>query len=196
MKHGIQFEVHPKIWTKSLNFGGAFLMSMKRHTLEEKLTIVKYVLEDKHSVWEASDFFHVAYQTIRMWVKHYENSGINGLMIENKTYSGDFKVYVVEYMRKNNLSLVQTAIHFSIPDHTRVRVWEKLYDEKGIQYLIKEHRGRRKMKSKKENKVSKSTTSNEKELLKKIEYLETENAYLKKLNALIQEKEELKKKTK
>ena len=171
-------------------------MSMKRHTLEEKLTIVKYVLEDKHSVWEASDFFHVAYQTIRMWVKHYENSGINGLMIENKTYSGDFKVYVVEYMRKNNLSLVQTAIHFSIPDHTRVRVWEKLYDEKGIQYLIKEHRGRRKMKSKKENKVSKSTTSNEKELLKKIEYLETENAYLKKLNALIQEKEKSKKKTK
>lgn len=99
-------------------------------------------------------------------------------------------------MRKHNLSLVQTAIHFSLPDHTRVRVWNKLYDEKGPQYLIEEHRGRMKMKPKKEKKISKTTTSTEKELLKKIEYLETENAYLKKLNALIQDKEKSKKKIK
>ena len=38
--------------------------------------------------------------------------------------------------------------------------------------------------------------SEEKELLKKIEYLETENAYLKKLNALIQDKEKSKKEIK
>ena len=61
---------------------------------------------------------------------------------------------------------------------------------------MEEHRGRIKMKSKKEKKVSKSVNSTEKELLKKIEYLETENAYLKKLNALIQEKEKSKKKIK
>ena len=61
---------------------------------------------------------------------------------------------------------------------------------------MEEHRGRIKMKSKKEKKVSKNAKSTEKELLKKIEYLETENAYLKKLNALIQDKEKSKKKTK
>lgn len=170
-------------------------MSKKRHNLESKLMIVKYVLEEHHSIWEASDFFNVAYQTIRIWVKHYENEGIKGLTIKNKTYSGEFRVYVVEYMREHNLSLVQTAIHFSLPDHTRVRVWNKLYDEKGPQYLMAEHRGRIKMKSKKANKTQKKSNS-EKELLKKIEYLETENDYLKKLNALIQEKEKLKKKTK
>lgn len=171
-------------------------MSKKRHSLETKLMIVKYVLEENHSLWETSDFFGVAYQTIRIWVKHYENEGIKGLSIKNKTYSGEFKVYVVEYMREHNLSLVQTAIHFSLPDHTRVRVWNKLYDEKGPQYLMEEHRGRRKMKSKREKKCSTNTNLNEKELLKKIEYLETENAYLKKLNALIQDKEKSKKKTK
>ena len=171
-------------------------MFKKRHNLETKLMVVKYVLEENHSLWEASDFFGIAYQTIRIWVKHYENEGVNGLSIKNKTYSGEFRVYVVEYMRKHNLSLVQTAIHFSLPDHTRLRVWNKLYDEKGPQYLMEEHRGRIKMKSKKEKKISKITTSTEKELLKKIEYLETENAYLKKLNALIQDKEKSKKKIK
>lgn len=171
-------------------------MSKKRHNLETKLMIVKYVLGEHHSLWEAADFFGVAYQTIRMWVKHYENEGIKGLSIKNKTYSGEFRVYVVEYMRKYNLSLVQTAIHFSLPDHTRVRVWSKIYDEKGSQYLMEEHRGRIKMKSKKENRVLKNNNLTEKELLKKIEYLETENAYLKKLNALIQDKEKSKRKTK
>lgn len=172
-------------------------MSKKRHNLESKLMIVKYVLEEHHSIGEASDFFGAAYQTIRIWVKHYENEGIKGLTIKNKTYSGEFRVYVVEYMREHNLSLVQTAIHFSLPDHTRVRMWNKIYDEKGPQYLMEEHRGRTKMKIKKEKKNPQNTNnSTEKELLKKIEYLETENAYLKKLNALIQEKEKLKKKTK
>lgn len=161
--------------------------------------IVKYVLEEKHSLWEASDFFGVAYQTIRTWVKHYEFEGIAGLTIKNKTYSGEFKVYVVEYMKNHKLSLAQTAIQFSLPDHTRVRIWNKLYDEEGPEYLLEERRGRKKMKNNKDkSKVINSPTnkSTEKELLKKIEYLETENAYLKKLNALIQDKEKLKKKTK
>ena len=176
-------------------------MSKKRHNLESKLMIVKYVLDEKHSFWEASDFFGVAYQTIRTWVKHYEHEGISGLTIKNKGYSGEFRVYVVEYMRKHKLSLAQTAIQFSLPDHTRVRIWNKIYDEKGPQYLMEEHRGRKKMKNtEKSNKQkknnSKMNNSAEKELLKKIEYLKTENAYLKKLNALIQDKEKSKKEIK
>ncbi len=57
-------------------------MGKKRHNLESKLMIVKYVLEEHHSIWEAAEFFGVAYQTIRIWVKHYENEGINGLTIK------------------------------------------------------------------------------------------------------------------
>ena len=142
-------------------------MSEKRHNLESKLMIVKYVLEENHSLWEAADFFGVAYQAIRIWVKHYENEEISGLTIKNKTYSGEFRVYVVEYIRKHNLSLVETAIRFSLQDHTRVRIWNKIYDEKGSQYLLEEHRGRIKMKSKREKKSSNPLTSTEKELLKK-----------------------------
>ena len=134
-------------------------MSKKRHNLESKLMIVKYVLDEKHSFWEASDFFGVAYQTIRTWVKHYEHEGISGLTIKNKGDSGEFRVYVIEYMRKHKLSLAQTAIQFSLPDHTRIRIWNKIYDEKGPQYLMEEHRGRKKMKN---TEKSKFKVNNEK----------------------------------
>ena len=120
-------------------------------------------------------------------------------IIKNKKYSGDFKVSVVKYMYDNKLSLVATAVYFSIPDHTIVRDWKKIYDDKGPLYLLQEQRGRtkkNKVKSKKEKKIKEKNNLSEKELLKKIEYLETENAYLKKLNALIQEKENSKKKIK
>jgi len=32
-------------------------MGKKRHNLESKLMIVKYVLEEHHSIWEAAEFF-------------------------------------------------------------------------------------------------------------------------------------------
>lgn len=66
-------------------------------------------------------------------------------------------------------------------------------------YLLQEQRGRSKkskMKSKKVKKIKEENNLTEKELLKRIQYLETENAYLKKLNALIQEKEKSKKEIK
>ena len=173
-------------------------MSKKLYTMDIKLQVVKYVVDEKHSIVEAVEHFKIPYQSMRMWIKHYEHIGIAGLSIKNKKYTGDFKVSVVKYMYENKLSLVATAVHFSIPDHTIVRDWKKIYDEKGALYLLQEQRGRNKnnkVKPKKEKKIKKKSNFTEKELLKKIEYLETENAYLKKLNALIQEKEKSKKKT-
>ena len=174
-------------------------MSKKLYTMDIKLQVAKYVVDEKHSIGEAVEYFKIPYQSMRMWIKHYEHIGIAGLSIKNKKYSGDFKVSVIKYMYENKLSLVATAVHFSIPDHTIVRDWKKIYDEKGPIYLLQEQRGRskkNKVKSKKVKKSKEKTNLSEKELLKKIEYLETENAYLKKLNALIQEKEKSKKKIK
>ena len=174
-------------------------MSKKLYTIDIKLQVVKYVVDENHSIGEAVEHFKIPYQSMRMWLKHYEHIGIAGLSIKNQKYSGDFKISVVKYMYENKLSLVATAVYFSIPDHTIVRRWKKIYEEKGPLYLLQEQRGRSKNNKMKLTKVKKSkekTSLSEKELLKKIEYLETENAYLKKLNALIQDKEKSKKKTK
>ena len=133
-------------------------MSKKIYTLDIKLQVVKYVVNEKHSIGEAVEHFKIPYQSIRIWIKHYEHIGIAGLSIKHKKY-----------------------------------------DDKGPLYLLQEQRGRSKKKKMKTKKVNKSKEKNnltEKELMKRIQYLETENAYLKKLNALIQEKEKSKKEIK
>ena len=47
----------PKFGQKSLNFGGAFLMSKKLYTIDIKLQVVKYVVDEKHSIGETVERF-------------------------------------------------------------------------------------------------------------------------------------------
>ena len=173
-------------------------MGKCKYSDELKLDSVKYYMENKTTYIETAELFNIkSICSLKKWVYKYKENGIAGL-IKNKqsSYSGEFKNYVVEYMHTNHLSLQQTSSLFNLGDHNVVKKWENIYLEKGPQALFEERRGRKKMNSKKGKKVLKENISTEKELLKKIEYLETENAYLKKLNALIQEKEKSKKKTK
>ena len=71
-------------------------MSKKLYTMDIKLQVVKYVVDEKHSIGEAVKHFKIPYQSMRMWIKHYENIGISGLSIKHKNYTGDFKVSVVK----------------------------------------------------------------------------------------------------
>ena len=101
------------------------------------------------------------------------------------------KCEVLEYMRRNHLSCKQTGIQFGIKGSSTVRKWEKKYLENSKDELDK------KKKSKKSGpqkpKVAKQKTqkikTREEELLDRILYLEAENAYLKKMNALVAERE-------
>lgn len=117
-----------------------------------------------------------------------------GLTKTHGTYSGDFKVSVVEYKQITGASLQQTAARFHIPSKTSVGKWKRIYQELGKEALYQEQRGRanrvRTEQQKKKNK-------NEKEdLLEEVQRLRMENDYLKKLNALIQKREKYKKQIK
>ena len=46
-----------KFEQKSLNLGGAFLMSKKIYTIDIKLHVAKYVVDEKHSIGEAVEHF-------------------------------------------------------------------------------------------------------------------------------------------
>lgn len=61
-------------------------MSKKIYTTDIKLQVVKYVVDEKHSIGEAVEHFKIPYQSMRMWIKHYEHIGITGLSIKNKKY--------------------------------------------------------------------------------------------------------------
>ncbi len=88
-------------------------------------------------------------------------------------------------MHNNHLSLFETCIKFNIGNHGIVGKWERIYYEKGPQALYEEKRGKRmKMKSK----PKKQNLDKEQDLVEEVKRLRMENEYLKKLNALVQER--------
>ena len=106
--------------------------------------------------------------------------------IPNKKYTGEFKQMVVETMRKEGLSYSETARRFEINDHHRVMSWERIYLEEGREGLYVERRGR----SGKGGRPPKQLKPEvEEDLIAELQRLRAENAYLKKLRALIQEEE-------
>lgn len=61
---------------------------------------------------------------------------------KQKTYSGEFKIEVVETMRKENLSYKETVRHFGLRSDKQVRMWERIYLEEGKEALLVERRER------------------------------------------------------
>ena len=162
---------------------------MSKYSDELKLEIVKYCIEEFHSKYDAAKKFNIPSPTpIDNWIRKYREHGVEGLIKQIKSsYSGEFKQNVIEYMHNNHLSATETAIHFRLGSVTHVLKWERIYYEEGPQALYLERRGRRKNMSSKPRK-KKLSESVEKDLIAEIQQLRMENAYLKKLNALVQER--------
>lgn len=98
---------------------------------------------------------------LRRWIHLYEIHGAEGFRKPTGTYSGEFKVHVVEYMHEKNMSHVETANHFCIPSDPTVAKWERIYYEEGPEALLEERRGRQNMGKKKFSKLKKNVNENE-----------------------------------
>lgn len=103
--------------------------------------------------------------------------------VPNKRYTGEFKQHVVETMQREGLSCQETERQFSITKD-RVRKWERTYLEDGPEGLHIERRGRGGAggRPKLDKKI-------EEDLIAEVQRLRAENDYLKKLNALVRERE-------
>ena len=104
--------------------------------------------------------------------------------IPNKRYTGEFKQMVVETMRKELLSYQETARRFEVRSDTQVKNWERIYLEEGPEGLYIERRGR-----KSTGRPKKLKPEVEENLIAEVQRLRAENAYLKKLRALVLEEE-------
>ena len=98
----------------------------------------------------------------------------------NKRYTPEFKIKVVETMHREKLSYRETARQFDI-SNSRVTAWERIYLEEGAEGLYIERRGRKS--TRRPPKIKK-----EEDLIAEVQRLRAENAYLKKLNALVAER--------
>ena len=103
-------------------------------------------------------------------------------------YSGEFKQKVIEYMLKTGVPHHYAAKHFNIRSAMSVYKWHKIYSEEGFKGLYIDKRGGG-FRSMDEVEKSTATASVDEDLKAEVKRLRMENAYLKKLRALIQEKE-------
>ncbi len=161
---------------------------MSKYSDEFKVEVVKYYEKNHIGCELLAKHFNVPNESIvRRWIKRYEMYGIDGLIYKNTKYDGNFKISVVEYMHENHLSLNETCVKFRINSVSNLSKWERIYYEEGPQALYEDKRGRtRKMSSKpRKKKLSKDV---EEDLIAENQRLRMENEYLKKLNALVQER--------
>ena len=121
-------------------------------------------------------------------------------MAKQRRYSPEFKLSVIMDMREHNLSYRETMRKY-LP-HTNsghmniIQRWERIYLEEGFEGLAIERRGwatkmdnPNKGRQKKKVKIEKGSPNELEQLRERVYYLEAENEYLKKLDALIREKE-------
>ena len=91
-------------------------------------------------------------------------------------------------MHREKLSYRETARQYNIPNHYLVAKWERIYLEEGPECLYIERRGRN-SKGRPPGRPPKQLKPEvEEDLLAEVQRLRAENAYLKKLNALVAER--------
>ena len=152
---------------------------MSKYSKEFKLEVVQYYLKNGGYETTAKHFKIPAFDTVRKWVKKFEQNGISRLIRnQNISYSGEFKQNVIKYMHQNHLSCQETAYHFNLGCADVIIKWERIYYEKGPQSLYEGRRGRRKNMSSKPKK-KKLDKKVEEDLIAEVQHLRMENEYLK-----------------
>lgn len=162
---------------------------MSKYSHEEKLEAVLRVVDGGMSLSNSAKILGTSKELVRRWVMRYEMYGPEGLLIHNGTYTGEFKQHVIEYMHEQKISASEAAVVFKMPSEVQVLNWERIYYEEGPEALYIDRRGR-KPKMPKETKPQQKQLKPEVEedLIKEVQRLRMENEYLKKLNALVQER--------
>jgi len=126
---------------------------------------------------------------VERWVAAYRLHGDAGLSKKRSRYGADFKLLVLQHMWENGLSITQTAAKFDIRQQSSVGTWERAYQKGGIEALAPPPAKRLKKMTipttKPEAPAGEDKRSRE-ELMAELEYLRMENAYLKKVRALVQ----------
>jgi transposase len=162
---------------------------MAKFTFEDKLWAVKEYKKGMLSYRDIAKKLGTVHKTIQKWVNLYSEHGEDSLRKNYTNYSTAFKMEVLKYMDDNWVSLNETAAKFNIPDPSTINTWRIAVELEGVEALLPKKKGRPPMT--KDRKKNDSTNQTNESLIQEIERLRMENAYLKKLNALVREQEKL-----
>jgi Transposase and inactivated derivatives len=164
-------------------------MGKKKYSLEFKRRVARHYLESGEGAQRTGDRFGIDHGTVRRWVEHYKVRGDAGFLVRAGHTSAEYKETVILSMWDNGDSSRKAAARFGIAASCTVSRWERLYREGGIIALQNKPKGRPPLSEKKTGTDNKVTAPHPefKTIEEELEYLRAENAYLKKLRALIQE---------
>ncbi|WP_068547899.1 helix-turn-helix domain-containing protein [Thalassotalea crassostreae] len=138
---------------------------------------------------ELSRKIGVSCRQIRYWGAVYRIHGSNAFQHPGLPYSKQFKLHVIKTMAEENWSLSYTSAYFDLSSSGILSAWLKRYNQSGSDNLTPKKIGRPKMAKTPNSHRGKSPESmSEEEMKEELEYLRAENAVLKKLEALAQEK--------
>lgn len=172
---------------------------MGKYTPAFKLLVVQRYLEGSMGYRMVAEQFGISNPSlVQRWVEFFRHHGEDGLKRKRASYDASFKLSVLQHMWDNKLSKGQAATAFNIRRHATVGAWEQAYREGGIAALEPGPTGRPRMQSEKnkpEPPENPDTRSRE-DLLDELLHLRAEVAYLKKLDALVRSRVEVKAQTK
>lgn len=162
---------------------------MSKYSIEFKKEVVKFCINENHGYRITAKHFNIpAVSTVSKWCRKYKEHGFDGLIINNNKFNGKFKQYVVEYMQTNHLSATEVCIKFNLGNFGIANIWERIYYEKGPQGLYEKPRGNKDKNMSSKPIKKKLSKEIEEDLIAENQRLKMENEYLKKLNALVQER--------
>ena len=167
---------------------------MTKHADSLKIELVRLYLSGSTGLRELAARHGVGRTTLRSWALRYRELGTEGLARKKPSdYSAQFKLSVLRRVHDEALSRQQAAAMFNLRGGGAVVTkWQRQYDEGGLQALESKPKGRPRKMPKPEDRPPPPCDDARtlKELREENEALRAEVAYLKKLRALRQEKEQ------
>ena len=175
------FVLHPKSWTQDWRC---------KLTREDKIEIYERRLKGETTSSIAKSF-NVRKSAIEYLIALIKKHGYDILRSgKNRIYSKNFKLQTINRILINHESINSVAIDIGLASNGILHNWLSKFKENG--YNVVEKKKGRKPKSMTKTKNNDKELS-EKDKIKKLEdeiiYLKAENEYLKKLRALVQERE-------
>jgi transposase len=170
---------------------------MSKYSKQFKLSAIQAFLDRGRGFRHIAAQFQIDPTLLRRWVEAYRVHGEASLNKPGGHYSVEFKLGVIHRKLRDNLSLRATAALFNLGNSTLVRRWQEQYYSGGSQSLSNRKEmlvtAMRKAPRKPVETASKPIEElTRAELLERLAMLEVENAYLKKLEELDEEKARLK----
>ncbi|UTT44611.1 MULTISPECIES: helix-turn-helix domain-containing protein [Exiguobacterium] len=160
---------------------------MTKFTKTLKIQIAERYLAGKDGYTALGNAFGVNRKKIREWTLLYERWGETIFDPSYTAHSQAFKLRVLNDMAENGLSLMDAALKYRLSSLGMISTWRSTYEREGPEGLAAKPKDRAPMPRRKKQEP-KEMTEVEK-LKERVEYLEMENAALKKLKALVQEED-------